>query len=146
MPYPSPLHPEPLPLQQSPADLYLHRTYSNTVLSQSLWGLWSWCAQGLFEPSEHLCWVWGLSLNLILPLLLSFWGFSFALGCVVSPQSTLVVMDKCGLQICFRILASRICKHTSCGSWRRQWHPTPVLLPGKSHGWRSLEGCSPWGR
>jgi len=26
------------------------------------------------------------------------------------------------------------------------WHPTPVLLPGKSHGRRSLEGCSPWGR
>ena len=30
-------------------------------------------------------------------------------------------------------------------SWRRQWHPTPVLLPGKSHGWRSLAGCRPWG-
>ena len=29
--------------------------------------------------------------------------------------------------------------------WRRQWHPTPVLLPGKSHGRRSLEGCSSWG-
>ena len=29
---------------------------------------------------------------------------------------------------------------------RRQWHPTPVLLPGNSHGWRSLVGCSPWGR
>ena len=29
---------------------------------------------------------------------------------------------------------------------RRQWHPTPVLLPGKSHGWRSLVGCLPWGR
>ena len=29
---------------------------------------------------------------------------------------------------------------------RRQWHPTPVLLPWKSHGWRSLEGCSPWDR
>ena len=29
---------------------------------------------------------------------------------------------------------------------RRQWHPTLVLLPGKSHGWRSLVGCSPWGR
>ena len=28
---------------------------------------------------------------------------------------------------------------------RRQWYPTPVLLPGKSHGWRSLVGCSPWG-
>ena len=30
-------------------------------------------------------------------------------------------------------------------NWRRQWHPTPVLLPGKSHGRRSLVGCSPWG-
>ena len=28
---------------------------------------------------------------------------------------------------------------------RRQWHPTPVLLPGKSHGQRSLVGCRPWG-
>ena len=27
-----------------------------------------------------------------------------------------------------------------------RWHPTPVLLPGKSHGQRSLVGCSPWGR
>ena len=32
------------------------------------------------------------------------------------------------------------------GSMRRRWwHSTPVLLPGKSHGWRSLVGCSPWG-
>ena len=29
--------------------------------------------------------------------------------------------------------------------WRRKWQPTPVLLPGKSHGWRSLVGYSPWG-
>ena len=27
----------------------------------------------------------------------------------------------------------------------REWPPTPVLLPGKSHGQRSLVGCSPWG-
>ena len=31
-------------------------------------------------------------------------------------------------------------------SRRRQWQPTPVLLPGKSQGRRSLVGCSPWGR
>ena len=31
-------------------------------------------------------------------------------------------------------------------SWTKQWQPTPVLLPSKSHGWRSLVGCSPWGR
>ena len=29
--------------------------------------------------------------------------------------------------------------------WRRKWHPTPVFLPGKSHGQRSLAGYSPWG-
>ena len=30
--------------------------------------------------------------------------------------------------------------------WRRKWQSTPVLLPGKSHGQRSLVGYSPWGR
>ena len=29
--------------------------------------------------------------------------------------------------------------------WSRKWQPTPVFLPGKSHGQRSLEGCRPWG-
>ena len=36
----------------------------------------------------------------------------------------------------------------NCFLWyqrRWRWHPTPVLLPGKSHGQRSLVGCSPWG-
>ena len=28
---------------------------------------------------------------------------------------------------------------------QKVWQPTPVLLPGESHGWRSLVGCSPWG-
>ena len=31
-------------------------------------------------------------------------------------------------------------------SWRRKWQPTPVFLPGKSHRWRRLVSCSPWGR
>ena len=30
-------------------------------------------------------------------------------------------------------------------SWRRAWHPTPIFLPGESHGQRSLVGYSPWG-
>ena len=44
-------------------------------------------------------------------------------------------------------------KHRRCGlnpwirkiPWRRKWQPTPVFLPGKSHGQRSLVGYSPWG-
>ena len=35
------------------------------------------------------------------------------------------------------------CSHLT---WRRQWQPTPVLLPGKSHGRRTLVGCHLWGR
>ena len=43
-------------------------------------------------------------------------------------------------------MTSAILEVCTEAEWRRQWHPTPVLLPGKSHGWRSLVGCSPWGR
>ena len=35
--------------------------------------------------------------------------------------------------------------YTYIFKWRRRWHPTPVLLPGKFHGRRSLVGFSPWG-
>ena len=31
------------------------------------------------------------------------------------------------------------------GPWSREWQPTPVILPEKFHGQRSLVGCSPWG-
>ena len=30
--------------------------------------------------------------------------------------------------------------------WRKEWQPTPVFLPGESHGQRRLVGYSPWGR
>ena len=46
----------------------------------------------------------------------------------------------------FRVNYYMILSDTIIPPRRRQWHPTPVLLPGKSHGWRSLVGCSPWGR
>ena len=45
---------------------------------------------------------------------------------------------------CFNNMAQQV--KNKPGYWRRQWQPTPVLLPGKSHGQRSLVGCSPWGR
>ena len=43
-------------------------------------------------------------------------------------------------------MASRLMRVGMSQSRRRQWHPAPVLLPGKPHGWRSLIGCSPRGR
>ena len=84
MPY---THPEPLSLQQTTAHLYLHRRCSNTVLSQSMWDPWVLCAQGLFEPSEHLWQKRGLILSTSSPLLPSHRGFCFALGHGVSPHS-----------------------------------------------------------
>ena len=52
-------------------------------------------------------------------------------------------------------VASFVAEHGFSGVWasvvtvfpplRRQWHPTPVLLPRESHGQRSLVGCNPWG-
>ena len=47
-------------------------------------------------------------------------------------------MHKYSIYIHFKSIAISIIR-------RRQWHPTPVLLPGKSHGQRSLVGCSPGG-
>ena len=46
---------------------------------------------------------------------------------------------------CLHICCWKKIRHVLCDSWRRQWHPTPVFLPGKSHGQRSLVGCNPWG-
>ena len=42
------------------------------------------------------------------------------------------------------IVSPSICHEVMGPDRRRHWHPTPVLLPGESHGRRSLVGCSPW--
>ena len=52
-------------------------------------------------------------------------------------SSNIIILGWCVLVFFFGVSSGVI--------WRRQWQPTPVLLPGKSHGRRSLVGCSPWG-
>ena len=80
------LHPEPRPCS-SPL---LTRTSVGDTQTQ-FWLSLCWVSCFLvhtrFEPSKHLWWVWGLILNAISPFLLSCWGFSFALGRGLSPQS-----------------------------------------------------------
>ena len=83
MPYPGLLYPEPLLLWQATADPYFHRRQTQFWLRLcEVSG--SWYTQGLLEPSERLCWVRGLILNVILLLLSSCLRFSFALGRGVS--------------------------------------------------------------
>ena len=70
------------------------------------------------------------------------WSFSgiifYSLIPTPSPQPRARVM-LLFLFVCFFLCVSYCFR-------RRQWQPTPVLLPGKSRGQRSLVGCSPWGR
>ena len=71
----------------------------------------------LFEPSGSLWWAWGLSLNAILPLLLSCWVFFFALGCGVCFSflvgSNILLSDGCSAVSCnFGVLSGED-EHTS---------------------------------
>ena len=79
-----------------------------------------------------------------------YWSFSFSIS-PSSKYSGLISfkIDWFELLAAQQILRSLLQQHSSI-----PWHsaffgesmqPTPVLLPGKSHGWRSLVGCSPWG-
>ena len=84
-----------------------------------------------------------------------YWSFSFS----ISPSneySGLISfrIDWFDLLVVQQILKNLLQHHSSkssvlqCSAFfqRRRWHPTPALVPGKSHRRRSLEGCSPWGR
>ena len=62
----------------------------------------------------------------------------------VMPSSQTV--ETCYLSILYIVCYLSILYIVVCICHRRQWHSTPVLLLGKSHGRRSLVGCSPWGR
>ena len=77
---------------------------------------------------------------------------------VTSPLDHEDLIHHCFIHLCVPILYNSESTHTHTGHlliivasisiywvWR-QWYPTPVLLPGKSRGWRSLVGYSPWGR
>ena len=86
IPHPDLLHPETLP-RSSPLLTHTSTEDTQTQFCLSLGGVsGSWSAPCIFEPSEHLWWVWSLILNVVSPLLPSCWGFS-ALGHGVSTHS-----------------------------------------------------------
>ena len=96
--------------------------------------LWVLCTQGMFEPSECLWQVWGLTLNMISPLLPSCWGFSFALGCGLSFFGGIQhsPVDGCSAASCnFGVLAREdectsfystiLVWSVTCGGMGQQW-------------------------
>ena len=72
--------------------------------------------------------------------------FSISSFSFIKPITLSYVLTCLPLSLCLHETVVPWCLITSISNlWRRQWHPTPVLLPGKSHGRRGLVGCSPWG-
>ena len=81
----------------------------------------------------------------------SYRTFHHGMGALEYAASVFVVpglscSTSCGILCPHAISEAAISEAPEAKARRRQWHPTPVLLPGKSHGLRSLVGCSPWGR
>ena len=84
----------------------------------------------------------------LVPVVCGAWA---AMGTLCSPPAHHVQMGECVpiWPICMGVWPVFVCLNFDLWeprSRRRQWHPTPVLLPGESHGWGSLVGCSPWDR
>ena len=80
-----------------------------------------------------------------LPRPLTCSGHSRAVVHSVCPLSQVCALSSCLIKWCFSPIAVSWIGVSLCSYRRRQWQPTPVLLPGKSHGRRNLVGCSPWG-
>ena len=73
-----------------------------------------------------------------------YWSFSFSI--IPSKEHPgLIYLDYCIVRLIFGWCQSPDLVLPQYDVWRRQWQPTPVLLPGKSHGRRRLVSCSPWG-
>ena len=114
-------------------------------------------------PSSKPCWKILSSLDSSCPSSklrnCFFWDFHFPSTVFLIGQNGELLVSKSGCQGLPRWLGGKepvyLCRR--CGRhgfspwvgkipWRRAWHPTPRFFPGKSHGRRSLVGCSPWGR
>ena len=114
----------------------------------------------LFSRTERIFFTYFLS-KLIFKfyLFILFWAGSSLLCELFSSCSKWGLLSSCGAQAShcngFFFYYKWALRHpgfSGCGCQalehrlrRRRWHPTPALLPGKSHGQRSLVGCGPWG-
>ena len=108
----------------------LHRTIQLQLLQRywlghRLWLLWYWMVC-LGNEQRSFCRVWIASKYCISDSFFDHDGYSISSEGFLSAVVDIMVIW--------------------VNNRRRQCHRTPVLLPGKSHGWRSLVGCSPWGR
>ena len=82
----------------------------------------------LLEPSTHLWWVWGLIQSMILPLLPSCWGFSFAPGRGLSPHSCSRVTQLPIWSPIISLTEKAMAPHSSTLAWKIPWMEEPGRL------------------
>ena len=102
----------------------------------------TWQANAVLDPRVILCW---RKSNVIWELIRSVDRLEYRWG---TEQQLNILQASLVAQMVKRLPTMRETQVWSWVGeipWRRKWHPTPVLLPGKSHGQRSLVGYSPWG-
>ena len=88
------------------------------------------------------------------PVPLPLFNLFFKLSCmssskilyIITLSHTLFAAVFSHLEGCLFVFLIASCAFCRFGKFSAKWHPTTVLLPGKFHGWKSLEGCSSWGR
>ena len=105
------------------------------------------------DPSSNLHMIYSHEWNFVVPpfYLLTWqcsWKFRTLIPFGVKPSCSLNPISPSTVQSDIEKNLFTLTKYLDLDerkSGRRQWHPTPVLLPGKFHGQRSLVGCNPWG-
>ena len=117
--------------------LWLQRIF-NLILVLTIW--WCPCVESCFVGGECLLWPVHFLAKTLLP---------FDLLCLVLQGQislSLQVSLDFLLSVCLECRRPGLDPWVGKIPWRRKWQPTPVLLPGESHGGRNLVGYSPWGR
>ena len=95
---------------------------------------------------HHCCYYLCSTHDLQIEDLLTLWPHSNPISC--SPLASQLFEASDPLDVLYTIsdYKDALIRERYRGARRRQWHPTPLLLLGNSHGWRSLLGCNPWCR
>ena len=110
--------------------------------------LWDWNENGPFQSCGH-CWVfqicWHIECSIFTASSFRIWNSSTGNGLDHSFEKMRLPWWFRWSSVCLQCRRPRFDPWVGKIPWRRKWQPTAVFLPGKSHGWKSLVGYSPWG-
>ena len=99
--------------------------------------------RGTRDQVANICWIMEKAREFQRTIYFCFIDYAKAFDCV-DHSKLWKILKEMGIPDHLTCLLRNLYSGQQATVRRRQWHPTPVLLPGKSHGQRSLVGCSLW--